>query len=92
LPALRLLVKELSLRGTVEVLEVKLDAVRHWLRRAAQPRTPSTARWSPSRSSRRSRWMISGPSRKKRRDSAGQTTPRSRDTYTSREVNIESSI
>jgi hypothetical protein len=92
LPALRLLVKELSLRGTVEVLEVKLDTVRHWLRGAAQPSTPSAARRSPSRSSRRCRWMISGPSRKKRRDSAGQTTPRSRDTYTSRKVNIESSI
>lgn len=34
--ALRLLVKGLSLRGTAEVLEVKLDTVRHWLRRAAQ--------------------------------------------------------
>lgn len=34
--ALRLLVKGLSLRGTAEVLEVKLDTVRRWLRRAAQ--------------------------------------------------------
>ncbi len=36
LMALTLLVKGLSLRGTAEVLEVKLDTVRHWLRRAAQ--------------------------------------------------------
>ena len=34
--ALKLLVKGLSLRGTAEVLEVKLDTVRRWLRRAAQ--------------------------------------------------------
>lgn len=34
--ALRLVVKGLSLRGTAEVLEVKLDTVRRWLRRAAQ--------------------------------------------------------
>lgn len=33
--ALRLLVKGLSLRGTAEVLEVKLDTVRRWLRAAA---------------------------------------------------------
>ena len=36
LMALKLLVKGLSLRGTAEVLEVKLDTVRHWLRKAAQ--------------------------------------------------------
>lgn len=36
LMALKLLVKGLSLRGTAEVLEVKLDTVRNWLRRAAQ--------------------------------------------------------
>jgi transposase-like protein len=36
LMALKLLVKGLSLRGTSEVLEVKLDTVRNWLRRAAQ--------------------------------------------------------
>jgi len=33
--ALRLLVKGLSLRGAAEVLEVKLDTVRRWLRAAA---------------------------------------------------------
>lgn len=36
LMALKLLVKGLSLRGTAEVLEVKLDTVRNWLRKAAQ--------------------------------------------------------
>jgi transposase-like protein len=36
LMALKLLVKGLSLRGTAEVLEVKLDTVRNWLKRAAQ--------------------------------------------------------
>jgi len=36
LMALKLLVKGLSLRGTAEVLGVKLDTVRHWLRKAAQ--------------------------------------------------------
>lgn len=35
LMALRLLVKGLSLRGTAEVLGVKLDTVRNWLRKAA---------------------------------------------------------
>ena len=35
LMALKLLVKGLSLRGTAEVLEVKLDTVRNWLRKAA---------------------------------------------------------
>jgi hypothetical protein len=30
--ALKLLVKEMSLRGTAEVMEVKLDTVRGWLR------------------------------------------------------------
>jgi len=34
--ALKLLVKGMPLRGVAEVLEVKLDAVRHWLRLAAQ--------------------------------------------------------
>lgn len=33
--ALRLLVRGLSLRGTAEVLEVKLDTIRRWLRAAA---------------------------------------------------------
>lgn len=33
--ALRLLVKGLSLRGAAEVLEVKLDTIRRWLRAAA---------------------------------------------------------
>ena len=33
--ALRLLVKGLSLRGTAEVMEVKLDTIRRWLRAAA---------------------------------------------------------
>jgi len=36
LMALKLLVKGLSLRGTAEVLEVKLDTVRNWLRKVAQ--------------------------------------------------------
>ena len=36
LMALKLLVKGLSLRGTAEVLAVKLDTVRNWLRNAAQ--------------------------------------------------------
>ena len=36
LMALKLLVKGLSLRGTAEVLEVKLDTVRNWLRKSAQ--------------------------------------------------------
>jgi len=36
LMALKLLVKGLSLRGTAEVLGVKLDTVRNWLRKAAQ--------------------------------------------------------
>ncbi len=35
LMALKLLVKGLSLRATAEVLEVKLDTVRNWLRKAA---------------------------------------------------------
>jgi len=34
--ALKLLVKGMSLRGVSEVLEVKLDTVRHWLKVAAQ--------------------------------------------------------
>ena len=34
--ALRLLVKGMPLRGVADVMEVKLDAVRHWLRVAAQ--------------------------------------------------------
>lgn len=36
LMALKLLVKGLSLRGAAEVLGVKLDTVRNWLRKAAQ--------------------------------------------------------
>jgi len=36
LMALKLLVKGLSLRATAEVLEVKLDTVCNWLRKAAQ--------------------------------------------------------
>ena len=34
--ALRLLVKGLSLHGTAEVMQVKLDTARRWLRRAGQ--------------------------------------------------------
>jgi transposase-like protein len=34
--ALKLLVKGMTLRGVAEVLEVKLDTVRHWLRVAAE--------------------------------------------------------
>jgi transposase-like protein len=34
--ALKLLVKGMPLRGVAEVLEVKLDTVRHWLRLAAE--------------------------------------------------------
>lgn len=34
--ALRLLVKGMPLRGTAEVLEAKLDTVRHWLKLAAE--------------------------------------------------------
>lgn len=34
--ALKLLVKGMSLRGVAEVLEVKLDTVRHWLKVAAE--------------------------------------------------------
>ena len=34
--ALRLLVRGMPLRGVADVMEVKLDAVRHWLRVAAQ--------------------------------------------------------
>jgi transposase-like protein len=36
LMALRLLVKGMPLRGTAEVLEAKLDTVRHWLKLAAE--------------------------------------------------------
>lgn len=36
LMALKLLVKGMPLRGVAEVLEVKLDTVRHWLRIAAE--------------------------------------------------------
>jgi len=36
LMALKLLVKGMPLRGVAEVLEVKLDTVRHWLRVAAE--------------------------------------------------------
>jgi len=36
LMALRLLVKGMPLRGVADVMEVKLDTVRHWLRVAAQ--------------------------------------------------------
>lgn len=34
--ALKLLVKGMPLRGVAEVLEVKLDTVRHWLKVAAE--------------------------------------------------------
>jgi len=34
--ALRLLVKGMPLRGVADVMEVKLDTVRHWLRVAAE--------------------------------------------------------
>ncbi len=34
--ALKLLVKGMPLRGIAEVLEVKLDTVRHWLKLAAE--------------------------------------------------------
>jgi len=34
--ALKLLVKGMPLRGVAEVLEVKLDTVRHWLKLAAE--------------------------------------------------------
>lgn len=34
--ALKLLVKGMPLRGVADVLEVKLDTVRHWLKRAAE--------------------------------------------------------
>lgn len=34
--ALKLLVKGMPLRGVAEVMEVKLDTVRHWLRVAAE--------------------------------------------------------
>ncbi|HID24901.1 MAG TPA: hypothetical protein EYP23_00320 [Thermoplasmata archaeon] len=34
--ALKLLVKGMPLRGVADVLEVKLDTVRHWLRVAAE--------------------------------------------------------